>query len=76
MQHYQHAQETIQSNHTVTYRMLLSKLGQQWQVNLFTLCNNFFLGLVNFDNFDDLSISDLDFRELSHSSGSQNYYGN
>jgi len=44
--------------------------------NLFTLCNNFFIGLVNFDNFDDLSLSDLDFRELSHSSSSHNCYGN
>lgn len=44
---------------------------------LFTLINLFFVGFVNYDLFDDITISDGDIRELANvGSASQTIYGN
>lgn len=54
--------------------MLLSKSGHQWKVNFSQLYNYLFVGIVSQDMLDELSISDLEFKEYSITSTESGNY--
>lgn len=61
---YQQALQIYQQKHHFVLR--LSKLEHQWKVKLL-FAHNSTVGFATFDMFDDISLSDNDFKELSSS---------